>query len=629
MSHFLLIKQRIATFLIVVSYISVFFCSLVNANQNKRADAIITLFKTDQAASPQEADNLLNELKRVIASDDLVRQKEYVRLTCWNQKTETNEQISQAIAYANEQLQLYSAQTPSEITIDLAICKTSYQRLLGQVETTLQDLTTAIDQAYDIEAPLLIALGRSQRGALHSYQGNYSASLEDLLAAQDYYESVQLSYWANLNLGELAASYRRFGDAKTALKYQLQLEAIYKDQGKTFEANYLNMQIASSLEQLDRLNEANARYLASQQFLIEKQPVIAADMSVSIANNLITLGQYSQALELLQQAQNIITPEYNAPYSFLQLYLANAQFKLEDYPASLDALDKAENAFLTEKNQRSLSDAHLLRSKVYAASQNWQDAYFALKNHLDVHLEQDKGVLSKLKAELQTRFDTDRIKHENTLLLQRAKDKETQLSMLKRNATMKVIIIALVLIILVMVSIFAYKQRHGKHQFKKLAFTDELTKIANRRETYLRAEQCFALSKKNQTAFSLISFDADNFKLVNDKLGHDIGDQVLVCLANIASEIIRSDDIVGRVGGEEFMILLPNTQIDIALAIANRLLTSIEQYEWSLISNDLSLTASAGVVSYQQETNLTELLLKADRALYAAKTGGRNQAIVF
>jgi diguanylate cyclase (GGDEF)-like protein len=112
-------------------------------------------------------------------------------------------------------------------------------------------------------------------------------------------------------------------------------------------------------------------------------------------------------------------------------------------------------------------------------------------------------------------------------------------------------------------------------------------------------------------------------------LGHDIGDQVLVCLANIASEIIRSNDIVGRVGGEEFMILLPNTQIDIALSIANRLLTTIEQYEWSSISNDLSLTASAGVVSYQQETNLTELLLKADKALYAAKTGGRNQAIVF
>jgi tetratricopeptide (TPR) repeat protein len=259
------------------------------------------------------------------------------------------------------------------------------------------------------------------------------------------------------------------------------------------------------------------RYLASQQFLTEKQPVIAADMSVSIANNLITLGQYNQALELLQQAQNIITPEYNAPYSFLQLYLANAQFILEDYPASLDALDKAENAFLTEKNQRSLSDVHLLRSKVYAASQNWQDAYFALKHHLDVHLEQDKGVLSKLKAELQTRFDTDRIKHENTLLLQRAKDKETQLSMLKRNETMQVIIIALVLIILIMVSIFAYKQRHGKHQFKKLAFTDELTKIANRRETYLQAEQYFAFSKKNQTAFSLISFDAItlNWSMIN------------------------------------------------------------------------------------------------------------------
>lgn len=621
----MLIKQCFVTFLIIVSYISsIFFCISVNANENTRADAIIELFKTNKPASPQQADSLLQELKSAIATDDFLRQKEYIRAKCWNQKAETNEQILGAISYANKQLDIYSPYIPSKITIDLTLCKTSYQRLLGQVDTTLQDLTNVINQAYTIEAPLLIAHGHSQRGTLHSYQGNYSASLEDLLTAQNHYESLKLTYWANINLGELATSYRRFGDAKTALKYQLQLEEIYKTEGKIFEANDINIQIASSLEQLKKLDEANARYRVSQQFLVNKQPVISADMSINIANNLISLGKYNRALTLLQQAENTITPEFNAPYSFLQLYLANAQFKLNNYPASLHALQNAEEAFLIDKNQRGLSKVHLLRSNIYAADKSWQDAYLALRNHLHVHLAQDKSVLTKLNAELQTRFDTDRIKHENTLLVQHAKDKEMQLSMLQRNKTMQIIIITLVGIILILVSIFAYKQMHHKHQFKKLAFTDELTKIANRRETYFQAEKFLTFSKRNQTPFSLIFFDADYFKLVNDELGHYIGDQVLICLADITSNVIRSGDIVGRVGGEEFIILLPDTDIDTALSIANRLLTTIEQYEWSIISNDLTQTVSAGVVSYQEEKNLSELLLKADKALYEAKAAGRN-----
>ncbi|MGO4890939.1 diguanylate cyclase [Flavobacterium sp. W21_SRS_FM6] len=628
MSHYLLLKQHVVTFYIVLLCTHFFIGSVANANENDRADSIISLFKTNKPASAQQTNSLLHELENLLTSDDLARQKELIRLRCWNQKTDTNEQISAAIAYADKQLVRFSAEAPSPTTIDLTICKTAYQRYLGQVATTLQDLTQAINQAYDIEAPLLIAHGRSQRGALHSYQGNYSASLEDLLAAQEYYESQNLSYWANINLGELAASYRRFGDAKTALKYQLQLADIYAKQGNQAEANYVNIQIASSLEQLGQLEEANQRYQSSQQFFSGSQPVMAADMSMNIANNLITLGQYQQALSLLQQAATVITPDYNAPYSFLQLYLANAQLKLNHYPASLEALQKAENAFQIDKNQRGLIQVQELRSDVYAASENWQDAYFALHDHLELHLAQDKTVLTKLNAELQTRFDTDRIKHENSLLLQRAKDKETQLILSQRNQTMQIIIIALVGVILILVSIFAYKQRHGKHQFKKLAFTDELTQIANRREAYMQAEQWFALSQKHHKAFSLISFDADHFKGVNDKFGHDIGDKVLIHLASIASDLIRKDDLVGRVGGEEFIIVLPNSDIHVAQDIANRLLRRIEQYDWSLISSGLTLTASAGVVSYQNEHSLSELLLKADKALYAAKSAGRNKVEV-
>jgi diguanylate cyclase (GGDEF)-like protein len=596
-----------------------------NPIENARADEIYQLFDSGGFISDKENRKLLDEYKSILSTDDIVRQKLYIRLNCWSLPTNTTEKIKAAVNYADEYLQIYSQPTPSLIGIDLQYCKAWYLHAQGKNDSLFADLDAAITSAYLLEDPRLIADGRSIRGSILSYLGNFSAALEDLITAQNLYESLNLTYWANVNLGDLANSYRRFGDAQTALKYQIKLEKNYLQNKQRYEANLTNNQIALSLEKLERYEEAIARYQKTHDFwLTENHPIAAADASISIAGNFINLNRLNEADDILQRAQKLITPDNDNSYSYMNLFMAEVHYLQNDYDQAIIKINNAEKAFNFSNNIRGLNQALQLKSKIYQASQQWQQAYEALALFVESHLSLDKQVFSERNAEMQARFNTNKIQTENEWLIQRDKDKEAQLNIMQRNEQMQIVIIILVAIILLIVSIFAYKQVIRKQLFRRLALTDELTKLANRRDTYAQGNHFLSSSKQSGRPFSIISFDADHFKTVNDKFGHNMGDKVLVKLASISASMMRETDIVGRVGGEEFLILLPNIDKAKAIEIANRLVLTIEKYDWSQISAELHQTVSAGVASYRNEEDLSPLLLKADKALYCAKAAGRN-----
>ena len=599
--------------------------SIDNLIDNPRADEIYELFDHGHYISDEDNRLLLDEYKNILAANDIIRQKRYIRLNCWNLPANTANEMKAIVSYANEYLQIYKQPIESLLYIDLQYCKAWYLHMQGKNDTLFADLDAAIISAYQLEDPRLIADGRSIRGTILSYLGNYSAALEDLITAQNLYKSLNLPYWANVNLGEIANSYRRFGDAQTALKYQLKLEKNYLNNKQAFEANLTNNQIALSLEKLERYEEAIERYQKTRDFwLTENNPITAADASISIAGNLIHLNRLNEADDILLRAQKLILPDNDNSYSYMNLFMAEVHHQQGHYDQAIIEVNHAEKAFNVSNNIRGLNQVLQLKSKIYQASQQWQQAYEALALFVTSHLSLDKQVFSERNAEMQTRFNTNKIQTENEWLIQQDKDKEAQLDIMQRNEQMQIIIIILVAIILVIMSIFAYKQVIRKQLFRRLALTDELTKLANRRDTYLQGNQFLKAAKQSGKPFSIISFDADNFKMVNDTLGHNMGDKVLITLASISMSLMRDTDVVGRVGGEEFLILLPNIGNAKAIEIARRLVDTIAKYDWSQISADLHQTVSAGVASYSREQDLSPLLLKADKALYLAKAAGRN-----
>ena len=163
-----------------------------------------------------------------------------------------------------------------------------------------------------------------------------------------------------------------------------------------------------------------------------------------------------------------------------------------------------------------------------------------------------------------------------------------------------------------------------------LALVDELTKLPNRRAFFLRGAEEISRCKRYGNPLSMLMLDIDRFKSINDTYGHAIGDMALQCVSRVLREQVREVDIPGRLGGEEFGILLPNTRLEEALVIAERIRKSIEALQCGQETEAcITMTASLGAAQFNPEfKSLDDLFNRADTALYKAKNNGRNRVEV-
>jgi diguanylate cyclase (GGDEF)-like protein/PAS domain S-box-containing protein len=166
-----------------------------------------------------------------------------------------------------------------------------------------------------------------------------------------------------------------------------------------------------------------------------------------------------------------------------------------------------------------------------------------------------------------------------------------------------------------------------KEEFKKLANTDPLTNLYNRRFFTEQAGKEYQRAQRYSTSMTLISIDIDHFKSINDQFGHPAGDQVLIEVAKALQENLRQTDILARIGGEEFSILLPETSEMSAMAFAERIRE--EQSKLKIIGDwqgEITLSVSIGVSSFRpSDKAFDDLFSRADKALYQAKNSGRNK----
>lgn len=200
--------------------------------------------------------------------------------------------------------------------------------------------------------------------------------------------------------------------------------------------------------------------------------------------------------------------------------------------------------------------------------------------------------------------------------------------------------------------------RNAQTELNRLALTDELTGIANRRHFFQQLEHEIKRLGRLQLPLCLVMMDIDNFKLVNDRYGHQVGDKILQHFTQFISTRTRPYDIFGRLGGEEFALLLPETTVDTAQKIVMRMMSSLANEDISAIVADFQYQFSAGVSALtpviirhsidnstdiadveqvalpigtgsQCRSDAEKLVAEADKALYHAKTLGRNRAVIW
>lgn len=162
-------------------------------------------------------------------------------------------------------------------------------------------------------------------------------------------------------------------------------------------------------------------------------------------------------------------------------------------------------------------------------------------------------------------------------------------------------------------------------ELQEVAFTDQLTKLINRMRIDEMLDRCSNSYKRYSTVFSILLIDIDHFKHVNDTYGHLVGDEILKSIARILDENTRNIDLVGRWGGEEFLVISKEINIHGAKKLAEKLRQSVETYQFETTKNQ---TISIGVAEVQENETIDELLTRADNALYEAKANGRNRVVI-
>ena len=223
------------------------------------------------------------------------------------------------------------------------------------------------------------------------------------------------------------------------------------------------------------------------------------------------------------------------------------------------------------------------------------------------------------------------IKNQRIALL----DKDNEVLALQRDlyeqeARQNQLMVLVLAVILILASALAYRGMTGRRRFKKIAEYDQLTGVSNRYHFNNQAQIALEYCDKNAKPAALILFDLDHFKQINDAHGHAAGDWALQAVVKTCRNFMRNNDVFGRIGGEEFAVLLPGCQSDKAALLAEICRDAIASIDCSDSGFDFPLSASFGVSgSDTSGYSLKQLLADADNAMYQAKAAGRDTVISF
>lgn len=208
----------------------------------------------------------------------------------------------------------------------------------------------------------------------------------------------------------------------------------------------------------------------------------------------------------------------------------------------------------------------------------------------------------------------------------------------EKNNRYKILIINIVIITILFIQKKIYNEKlisinkslekkvqERTRELEEEARKDGLTKLLNHKSCYESLEKNIKIAKDMKSNMSIVMIDLDYFKKVNDNYGHQVGDEVLVSVSKTILNNIRKEDIAGRYGGEEFLIILPNMDINQSLNIAKNIKNAISKIKFKY--KGLKITASMGVSTWSGE-NPIKLVNKADKLLYKAKMNGRNRICI-
>jgi diguanylate cyclase (GGDEF)-like protein len=274
---------------------------------------------------------------------------------------------------------------------------------------------------------------------------------------------------------------------------------------------------------------------------------------------------------------------------------------------------------------RDVGSMYQWRARANAAVHEYRDAYNDLQEYAKRYAAANDAERIQQAGALRARFETDREIERNDLLkrdLQTSKEQSNrQAQRLRWNA----LVVTAGICVIALLIYFLFANRRYRQQLVKLASLDSLTGLPNRRRTVELAEAALQSASVTRLPVTIALIDMDHFKDINDRWGHATGDHVLREFARAGREALRESDVLGRWGGEEFLLVMPETPLEFALSSLERLRALVFAIRLPSSGSGLRVSLSAGLATSDADTrSLDELVARADAALYVAKREGRD-----
>lgn len=505
------------------------------------------------------------------------------------QKAQKFLKLAQSVAESNN-FTYVSVQAKQEL---------AYTRSLTEFyELSLTELQQAYVEAFAFSDDYLIAKIHEVYGAIYGYMHDYEKSVEYYQKALTSYQQLQYPSDVAEAINGLAATYRYWKKFDLAIDYYQRYEKAiefspFNIDGKFYAAYGIGMSQA------------------------EKGDCTQALVSIDKALKLEGLIDYKAELYKRKAQCSIATS---------QLAIAEA------------ALNKAQNIF---NNIPELLGTHWqievikIRADLAEVSGDSHQAYQLLKEYNQLHTALINKNSSDKLLRVRVGLEQERQNVEIALLQQREKVQKLQFEQQKQQNTLQTYLIAFSVFFAVVILIFVFFQRQHNKKLLALSIRDPLSELYNRRYVFSFLNKLVSSIDTQKSQISIMVIDIDNFKQVNDLYGHPFGDNVIREIARIGQETLRVEDIMGRVGGEEFLCVLPRIDSEQCMHIARRLVKNVNSHDFDFEQREnekkiVHITISIGIATTSSEAEgATQLYAHADKALYQAKEKGRNCVIQY
>ena len=457
---------------------------------------------------------------------------------------------------------------------------------LGDYLGALQDLNLAYSMADEDNDEAKVSIG-SYLAMVYEYRDEFDLAIPYFQQAVNYYRGTGNAL--NLSVALYGLGYAFAKQGKYSLAQETLHESLRKAQSIDDEQG-----VAYAKKELAYINIQNSNFALAEKQLTEAQ--VSAEKS---DNPFLTMGVNRNLAALYLAIGNIGAAEQ-----------ANEQAR-----ALVDMTDMPVDYLELEKQKASLS----------AARGYYKAAYETILHVLDEKLvlmrEQSANQLLQIRAqyELQTK------EKENQLLQEINSEAEAELQTQRSHNVNLLLLLATAGIICILLAYITIRNQEVKRKLQQMADLDGLTGVPNRRRTMELIGNQLSLARRHNYPLSVGIIDLDNFKSINDNFGHPTGDRVLEAFGLVLRQNMRATDIIGRIGGEEFIVALPHTDTETAYTVIDQLRLKAHKVPALIEDYRFDVSFSCGLCDGAAMKDMSELMARADSALYVAKHSGRDR----